>query len=48
MAITKRRIWVPPVNHFTGAATGLRRVALTSEWIGLLNGEDREQDRQEN
>jgi hypothetical protein len=25
MAITKCRIWVPPVNRFTGAATALRQ-----------------------
>ena len=37
MAITKCRIWVPPVNRLTGAATALRQCGRTSDgWSTLL------------
>ena len=36
MAITKCRIWVPPVNCFTGAAAALRQCGRTSDgWSAL-------------
>jgi hypothetical protein len=33
MAITKCRIWVPPVNQFTRAETALRQCGRTSDWM---------------
>jgi hypothetical protein len=36
MAITKCRIWVPPVNRFTGAERELRQCGRTSDgWSAL-------------
>jgi hypothetical protein len=33
MAITKSRIWLPPVKWLTGAATALRQCGRTSDWM---------------
>ena len=33
MAITKCRIWVPPVNRFTVTARALRQRGRTSDWM---------------
>jgi hypothetical protein len=41
MAITKCRIWLPPVNQFTGTARELRQCARTSDWMGRRSDGER-------